>query len=641
MFCPNCGAQLRDGAKFCAQCGAPAPQVDDPPSVPPTSEPTAPQAPQSAPTDESAQAAPVNEAASADEAPQPADAATPEPQAAPADAAASETETPPIAGQPTEQAPASPILRRSHDLLQKQQAGTTTSSVPATGEPILGQRRHGLGIVIGLIAAVAAVIAVLALFVVPSVVQMASPKAYLGACASRTMENYTAAWENAAKQLGVDGLADAIREERMGYRISGSIVNALDEPMLSGAGFTMDAQVDYDEQEAAAALSVQYGAIELGTLQLYLKDDLVAAGSPQLTNGQFYGVHTETLGQDIQAASWGAQADPALASLHFNLFDLAEVYMDPKSVLSDDTYDALQDATTDLLSGSDVEKLGDQTRTVNGQSETLEFFAITPEPAAVSAYISQCAELILADPDLYDAMEPFLSIQAAQQGTTPDALFAELTNEVRTSLADPSFTQTMSQLASRLEVGVRDKQIGYLGLTLTDQTSTQSFSVIAELGTPDSLIDALSLTMTDGSASYTLSSRGNHAAADGAFTDQTTILLNGSPAATLSTNWNTDSGAFSFAAVMPDANLTATGTLQADSQSMNAQLDQVSLSSGGETLALSLEYALERGTDFAFSAEDAQIITQMTLPELNSLGEQISSNAQASILGLLSAGAFF
>ena len=92
---------------------------------------------------------------------------------------------------------------------------------------------------------------------------------------------------------------------------------------------------------------------------------------------------------------------------------------------------------------------------------------------------------------------------------------------------------------------------------------------------------------------------------------------------------------------MPDANLTATGTLQADSQSMNAQLDQVSLSSGGETLALSLEYALERGTDFAFSAEDAQIITQMTLPELNSLGEQISSNAQASILGLLSAGAFF
>ena len=261
MFCPNCGAQLRDGAKFCAQCGAPAPQVDDPPSVPPTSEPTAPQAPQSAPTDESAQAAPVNEAASADEAPQPADAATPEPQAAPADAAASETETPPIAGQPTEQAPASPILRCSHDLLQKQQAGATTSSVPATGEPILGQRRHGLGIVIGLIAAVAAVIAVLALFVVPSVVQMASPKAYLGACASRTMENYTAAWENAAKQLGVDGLADAIREERMGYRISGSIVNALDEPMLSGAGFTMDAQVDYDEQEAAAALSVQYGAI--------------------------------------------------------------------------------------------------------------------------------------------------------------------------------------------------------------------------------------------------------------------------------------------------------------------------------------------------------------------------------------------
>jgi len=39
IVCSNCGAQNRDGAKMCSQCGKPLPQAPAPPPVPPSYQP--------------------------------------------------------------------------------------------------------------------------------------------------------------------------------------------------------------------------------------------------------------------------------------------------------------------------------------------------------------------------------------------------------------------------------------------------------------------------------------------------------------------------------------------------------------------------------------------------------------------------
>lgn len=40
MFCPNCGNQINDGARFCPFCGAPSNEASSPPQTPPQQQPT-------------------------------------------------------------------------------------------------------------------------------------------------------------------------------------------------------------------------------------------------------------------------------------------------------------------------------------------------------------------------------------------------------------------------------------------------------------------------------------------------------------------------------------------------------------------------------------------------------------------------
>lgn len=571
MFCPNCGAQLPDDAKFCGQCGANVPDAVQPPESP-------------------AETAPV--------------------QPAPAEPVAAEPVTEP---QPSASIPG-----------------------PVPEEPILTGRKHSAGIVIGLIAAAVAVIAALVIFVVPMVMQSLSPKAYLSACAANTMSAYAKELDAAGKKIGIQPLYDAAKSSRMESSMSAqlqSVPGTSDDNPLSGAGFRMNAMIDLKGREAAYEASLQYGSAALGTAQVYLKDDLIALGSPEFTGGKFYGVHTETLGADILSTDWGAAADIP-KTFRFNYFDMLDMYMNPKDWLSAKTYAALAKESAELLDDAEIEKSGESNQTVNGETEKLKMYTVYLDGDDVAEYITNCTRLVLNDEQLPAALEPMFLAAAAEASMTPDELFAQMKEEILFQLDADQLEASLPETLT-LELGTRGKQIASAELKF--RMYEDRISVGAELGTKDSLIDALTITIRNGDERMSLSSRGSHMPKDGKFTDTTSLMMNTETLFQMNTSLDTKakSDNFSFLLTMPGAydimSLDASGSVAVDSNKLTADLSRVAMTVDGETLAFSAEYAFGKGAGPAFSGADAQIITDMSESDLEDLMYDIEGNAQDAL----------
>lgn len=571
MFCPNCGAQLPDDAKFCGQCGANVPDAVQPPESP-------------------AETAPV--------------------QPAPAEPVAAEPVTEP---QPSASIPG-----------------------PVPEEPILTGRKHSAGIVIGLIAAAVAVIAALVIFVVPMVMQSLSPKAYLSACAANTMSAYAKELDAAGKKIGIQPLYDAAKSSRMESSMSAqlqSVPGTSDDNPLSGAGFRMNAMIDLKGREAAYETALQYGSAALGTAQVYLKDDLIALGSPEFTGGKFYGVHTETLGADILSSDWGAMADVP-ETLRFNYFDTLDMYMNPKDWLSAKTYAALAKESAELLDDAEIEKSGESNQTVNGETEKLKMYTVYLDGDDVAEYITNCTRLVLNDEQLPAALEPMFLAAAAEASMTPDELFAQMKEEILFQLDADQLEASLPETLT-LELGTRGKQIASAELKF--RMYEDRISVGAELGTKDSLIDALTITIRNGDERMSLSSRGSHMPKDGKFTDTTSLMMNTETLFQMNTSLDTKakSDNFSFLLTMPGAydimSLDASGSVAVDSNKLTADLSRVAMTVDGETLAFSAEYAFGKGAGPAFSGADAQIITDMSESDLEDLMYDIEGNAQDAL----------
>lgn len=565
MFCPNCGTQLPDDAKFCGQCGTSIPNAVQPPEAP-------------------AQTAPAEPAA--------------EPQ------------------------PSAPI----------------PGPVPA--EPILTGRKHSTGIVVGLIAAAVAVIAALLIFVVPMVMQSLSPKAYLSACAANTLSAYTKELDAAGKKIGIQPLYAAAKSSRTESSLSAQLQSVPGMPgstPLSGAGFRMNAMMDLKGREAAYEASLQYGSAALGTAQLYLKDDLIALGSPEFTGGKFYGVRTETLGADLRAADWGGTTDVP-PSFGFNYFDILDLYMNPKDWLTGKTYTALAKETAELIGDAEIEKSGESAQTVNGETEKLKMYAVHLDSDDVAEYLTDCTRLVLNDANLSAALEPMLLAAAAEESMTPAELFAQMKEEILFQLdadqLEASLPETMT-----LELGTRGKQIASAELKF--RMYEDRISVGAELGTRDSLIDALTITIRNGDERMSLSSRGNHMPKDGKFTDTTSLMMNTETLFQMNTSLDTTakSDNFSFLLHAPDSDtdmaLEASGTVIVDSKQLTANLDRVAMTVDGETLSFSADYAFGKGNGPAFSGADAQLVTAMSESDLEDLMYDIEDNAEDVLYSFL------
>ena len=71
---------------------------------------------------------------------------------------------------------------------------------------------------------------------------------------------------------------------------------------VPGTGIEYIIELDREKRQAALEIPVYLGRSPLASLVVMLEDDKLSFGSDQLTAGDYYFIHTETLGADVLAS---------------------------------------------------------------------------------------------------------------------------------------------------------------------------------------------------------------------------------------------------------------------------------------------------------------------------------------------------
>ena len=516
--------------------------------------------------------------------------------------------------------------------------GAVPSQPPPGGRgrraaPSAGPGRRGGKLskkVVALIAA-GAVLAVsaLAMVAVPLVIQMVNPRAYLTACASNTLARLSSASQATADTLGVAKILEEVSDGRVEQRLTvglGEVPHWLAgysaRQLLSGAGLTMVSQSDLENRQMALDYTLALGGMDLGSITLALDDDLIAVGSRELSDGVFYGFHSQTMGADFNA-------NPALQGLvdpsaSFNLFDLIERWREEKLVLTDATLAQMAQLNADLVSAMAVERDGDTVTAVLS-------------PASAQAWVRGMYDAVAADENVHS----YFGLILEESGTTLDELLDELSYQMDELLE-------YIQEDVRLTCTIRDGSIAQAQMeTVVDGVAV---ALRLTLGTGDHPMDDFSLQWdmeqqeSGQSMSVLWSSQGNHSAQGGIYVDESQIevLENGTSLGTVSwsTHWEPggDGDNFTWTLSAWDGsaqreafaiNVSGTVTVDGRAGSLEADLNDVSLIADGETLSLSLLYSIAPCDTLSLMPEESQVVLvpDMSQSEMEEVIWQLQYNA--------------
>ena len=216
------------------------------------------------------------------------------------------------------------------------------------------------------------------------------------------------AYESVSKELGVPDLKKLQKDKSTSARFSvelkgiSSQLAGYDLSDLYGLGLRMSSNYDGNGRKMDAQLTAFWDEDELATIQMLADGANLYLGSPQFTNGSFYGLNTETLGKDVSELS----GDDSMEDLSFNLFDLMDIAM--KSQPGEEEEKAVKEANKALRAAIEVKKTGSKTVDVNGKStKTTAYQVIIPQDA-LEDYVD-ALEDIMSSIDYVEMYEELLT----------------------------------------------------------------------------------------------------------------------------------------------------------------------------------------------------------------------------------------
>lgn len=597
MFCSQCGKEIRENEKFCGACGAPnegyVPQ-DAPEPV--TAEPAAP-AEQPAP--ETVDAAPVE---------QPAPVETPAAENVPEVSAA---------------VPAAETVPEASAAVPA--AEPVQSAAPAYTAP--AKKGLGKGAVMGVVAAA---LALVALAVVLIVSLGGGPKAKVGAAAAKSLKAYA----SAADAVGMPDLAKLYESKKVSQSVSlelrsiaslpGYYYGDMDADALKGLGVRFTSGYDLSGRKMGFSGAAYYGSTDLITGEALIDNNVVSLYVPELFDGTAYGMDTTTLGKDLDKLE--APLPDGYEKLSFNIFDLIEqLESEPPKVD--------KAATKALIKAIEVKKAGTGSIDVNGSSTKCAQYHVLIPKDAMKDYIDA-----LKDAYKESGYDKKVIEALRSTGIDRDEL-ASIEDEIKSGYSEGAevFTQLKDAVKElgdlELDVYVNG---GYVMAAVWEGRIDGSRGELGiYLGGGKNYVDDLSVELRADNGRLSLVSNGDHAAKGGTFTDSTTLRYRD--------NWSDEtikseleyqpkksSDNFSWRVKADDQTLKADGRLAMDKNSLDLQLDDVSLTDGSGDKQFSVRAGWSVGPYSAqkLSASKTELISSMSRSSLEELEEDIEKNAE-------------
>lgn len=254
---------------------------------------------------------------------------------------------------------------------------------------------------VAIAAAVLLVVAAAAVFAFPAILRAVNPKAYVAGCMAKTMAGYapgdaaavTAALKDKPTRQTLSFHLGEISEDTA-REFAGSLgISPADVP---GTGIEYIIELDRENRQAALEVPVYLGRSPLASLVVMLEDDKLSFGSDQFTAGDYYFIHTETLGADILASPLFGPDSPVDSAFGFNFFELSDTTQTASS-LDDETVAELARLSAELNETITVANAG----SAAAQSVTREFsatrYTMTVPVGTLRGFLSDAMRVLIQD----------------------------------------------------------------------------------------------------------------------------------------------------------------------------------------------------------------------------------------------------
>jgi len=508
-------------------------------------------------------------------------------------------------------------------------AGNGTAPVPPPTPPEDREKRGKKGLIIG--GGVAAAVIVAALLIAALSGLFSSPKGRVGKALAKTLAAHAAASE----EMGLPDVVGLFRDKSVSQRLSVELTGVNGEVFgenlsaLEGLGLRLGVDYDQKGRKAGAEAAALWGSDEIVSFQMLVDDNVLSLASPQFTQGDAYGLDTETLGEAM--VQWGLEAaddSPVkLEEIGFNLFDLVDQYGSG----SGDTGETLAEAGKRLADAIEVEKDGKKKIDVNGNRVEADAYRVTIPHEALEDYVD-ALEDVWEQQNGREAMEEILR----SFGVNEDAI-----GEIASSAADSA---SYSELAARLRQffqGIGDVKAdvyldgGYVcAMEYSIARNGSRLELGLYLGGGDNYVDDASFRIAADGAEILVKSTGDRSGKGGVFTDETVLRMSSGEGTSQITS------KFSYEPKAQSDNLEwtlsleelifvkAVGQLTTGKDSLDLQMRDVALEiTGTEMCSLSVGYSIGSCQGVGVSLPAPTLLGGMSEDDLLGLMDDIEDNA--------------
>ena len=476
----------------------------------------------------------------------------------------------------------------------------------------------GKGAVIGVAAAAAAVVILL---VVGAILLFGGgAKAKVSAAATKSIKAYA----GVVDAIGAPDLAKLYESKKVTQSVSVELrsVPGFYGEALKGLGVSYTAGCDYPGKKMDFSGALTYGSTELITAQALLKDSSLSVYVPELFDDTAYSLDTTTLGKDLGKLT--DDMPDEYAKLSFNVFDaLKDVEKDGKLTLN-------KGAAKDFAKAVKVEKAGSSSIDVNDHNvKCTQYHVVIPEDA-ILAYIDAVKDDVDAygfDDKLIDALKSF---------GLPKDVIDEMKDQIKDSVqSSKEVFKSLKQLVKKVgdvELEVYLKGGYVMAAEWEKKIEGSKVALSLYLGGGKEYVDDLSLELRIDDDRFSVSSSGNHTAKGGTFTDTTTLRSRSSDAGfrselEYSPKKSSDNFSWTVSGEGMGFTLKAEGQLNMSKNSLDLQLDKLSVADGSQEYALRLGWKVGPYDAQKLTAKKTTALPGMSKSELEELAEDIGKNA--------------